>query len=273
MTVAKLKRSEYLHGKILWPKSSEKFIRKNFETMSNRELADHFGMHIQTMRTKLYEMGLYRMRLQYWTEEQIRYLKKNYKKIGDKELSEIFTDKWPKEKGWTLKHIEKKRKYLNLKRSKIELKAIHQRNVDQGRFLLCPVKRWLVTGVAQEGEIRMWRENSGRLVPRIKINGKFIHWARWAYINAFGEVPPKMNVVFADGNPENQTIENLELIADGELSRRNSMKSSQGLSDNYIAGVLTHGNPEARKELKKYPEILELKRQQLKLNRLITNEN
>lgn len=255
--------------KIEWTNEMIAFIKSNYEKLSNRQLAKALNLSLHAVRKQCYTMGLLRMNLEYWTEEQVKFLKANYQQIGDKELAEIFNSKWQKNKDWTLKHIEKKRKYLHLKRTKEELKAIHQRNVDAGRFLLCPVKRWLVSGVAKEGEIRMWRENLGRYVPHIKINGKFIPWNRWAWEQNFGPVPQGMNVVFKDDDPWHIDPHNLEIISDAELSRRNSKKSSVGLSDNYIAGILSHGRPDMREELLKHREILEIKRLQLQLNRTI----
>ena len=251
--------------------SQIEYVRTNFDSMSNPEIARALGLGLQFLRDRLYELGFYRMRLEYWTDEQIVFLKDNFQQIGDLELAEIFQDKWPKKKTWTKKHIEKKRNYLSLHRTEQELKAIHQRNVDQGRFLICVQKRWLKTGVAAEGEIRMWRQNNGRYVPAIKINGAFTHWNRWAWEQNYGPVPEGMNVVFKDDNPENYVLENLELIDNAELSRRNSQKSSTGLSDNYIAGIMTHGQPEVRKALKEFPELLDIKRQQLILQRTIND--
>lgn len=255
--------------KKVWSKTEIKFLKQNWSAMNNKEIAKALGIGLTLVRMKCYELGLKRMELEYWTEEQVKFLRDNYKKIGDKELAIIFNSKWKKQKKWTHKHIEKKRRYLKLNRTKKQIKAIHQRNVDRGAFLLCPVKRWLTTGVAKEGEIRMWREQSGRYTPRIKINGKFVHWNRWKWEKHYGPIPKGMNVVFKDNNPQNRTLRNLILITDAEVSRRNSKISSQGLSDNYIAGILSHNNKELRAEIKNNKPLIELKRKQLLLNRTI----
>jgi hypothetical protein len=78
-----------------------------------------------------------------------------------------------------------------------------------------------------------------------------------------------MNVIFKDGNPFNLSLNNLSQVSDRDLARINAHKSSKGLSDNYVAGLLTHNDPELRKIIKRYPYILELKRKQLILNRAI----
>lgn len=59
------------------------------------------------------------------------------------------------------------------------------------------------------------------------------------------------------------------MVTDKDLARINAQKSSKILSDNYVAGLLTHNDPQLRKIIKQYPHILELKRKQLTLNRTI----
>ena len=100
------------------------FIVGNYERMTNSQIAKVLGLKLQYLRNKLYEMDMYRMRLEYWSDEQTTFLKANYKTKGDSELAKIFNDKWPKNKTWTIKHIEKKRRYLKLKRTKSEVNSI-----------------------------------------------------------------------------------------------------------------------------------------------------
>ena len=135
---------------------------------------------------------------------------------------------------------------------------------------MCPVKAWNKRGRAPEGEVRYWSYHStGYKYPVIKHREKFIHWARWAWKNQYGRIPKSMNVIFRDGNPYNRTINNLALVSNEDLARINSRKTSVVLSDNYIAGILTHKNPALRELLKNNKLFLEIKRKQLTLNRTI----
>lgn len=109
-------------------------IEENWKTMPAEKLARALGIHKTVLRMKLYEMGYKKMEMEYWTEEQTQFLMDNYKAIGDVELAEIFNKKWPKKKDWTNKHIDKKRNYLGLARTKEEIKAIWQRHVAAGKF-------------------------------------------------------------------------------------------------------------------------------------------
>src|SRR5688572_22780245 len=125
-----------------WTKAEINFIKKNFFRLTNPQLANALGLTLTLVRTKCYEMGLKRMELEYWTPAQIRFLKKNYGKYGDKELAEIFNKKWKKKKSWTLKHIEKKRLYLKLKRTPQQLRKIKDRAIKKGVYLEGLKKTW-----------------------------------------------------------------------------------------------------------------------------------
>jgi HNH endonuclease len=233
-------------------------------------LADFLEIKLYLVRRSCNQLGLKRLDLEYFTTTQIAYLKKHYQKKGDSELARIFLRKWPKQKIWTKKHIEKKRKYLSLYRTAKQIRIIHYRNVKAGCFKICPIKAWNKRGRAPEGEIRYWKYRAPtKSYPVIKQKGRFISWALWAWSNQYGNISKKMNVIFKDGDPYNRTIKNLALVSNTDLAKMNSEKSSRGLSDNYIAGILSHNNPSLRKCLKSNIYFLEIKRKQLTLNRTI----
>ena len=128
---------------------------------------------------------------------------------------------------------------------------------------------WDKRGRAPEGEIRYWNYlHSNKQYPVIKKNGRFVHWARWAWEQKFGKIPKDMKVIFKYDSSK-LSVDNLALVSNKELARINSRKSSQGLSDNYVAGLLSLNNPELRKAIKNNPLLLEIKRKQLTLNRKI----
>lgn len=258
-------------NKYNWSRKQINFIKKNYSVMTNTEMADALGLKLYALRNKCISMGLKRMELEYWKKVQINFLLRKYKTIGDKEIAEIFERKWPKQKGWTKKHIEKKRKYLGLKRTKEELVAIKTRNKKRGCFALCAVHAWKSRGVSPEGTVRYWKkfDQPDKTFPVIRVKGGYVHWGVWAWQQAYRKIPKGKNVVFKDGNNRNLDINNLILVSNSELARRNLSKSSQGLLDNYVIGILTHKNPYLRKILKQDPALVELKRQQLKLNRAI----
>jgi hypothetical protein len=84
-------------------------IKKNYKDFpNNHQLAAFLGIKLSTLRRLCYKMGLKRMEMEYFNKAQEKYLIKHYHTKGDIELAEIFQKKWPKMKGWTKKHIEKK---------------------------------------------------------------------------------------------------------------------------------------------------------------------
>lgn len=258
--------------KINWTEEMLSFIRANFGQMDAKPMAAALKVSLHSLRVQYYSMGLKRIEMEYWTEKQVKFLRENYKLKGDLELSKIFQLKWPKNKEWTIKHIEKKRNYLSLHRTKGQLAAIKERHKASGVYINGSVKTWNTRGKSPEGDIRYWRTLTGRMVPYIKVKGSYIHYGRHRWETLHGTIPGGMNVVFADRDSHNLRDDNLILISNAELSKKNSLISSIGLSDNYVAAMMTIKNPSLREEIKKHPEIINLKRIQLKLERAINGK-
>lgn len=218
-------------GKIILSPEDKKFLQENYLKMTNKELANALGLNLTKTRGFLYEMDLKRMELEYWTEEQIKYLLDNYKEIGDVELAEIFNSKWKKNKGWSKKHIEKKRKYLKLNRTQDERHQIYLRNKILGRWKMCPVKAWETRGGSAEiGHVFWWRNNSsGRKYPVIKTENGYFTYYRHIWIEKFGKLPSDKYVVPKIDAPENilLTIEDLEVIDRFEHQKRNAERRMQ----------------------------------------------
>lgn len=234
-------------NKISFSDEQRQFLRDNYQFSTNRQLAAALGMQLTRVRMELYSMGLKRMEMEYWTVEQITFLQDNYRAIGDTELADMFTDRWPKNKGWDKKHIEKKRRYLKLKRTAAERTAIHQRNVASGCFKDCAKKRWETTGSNPIGTVVIWRVRN-RMAPFIKIDGKYEHLNVHVWKQHHGLIPKGYNIIRVDGNPLNNALENLRMVTNAELAAINS------------------------KNRKKYPEdIRELERLVRKINKQIRN--
>jgi hypothetical protein len=254
----------------VWTVGMITFLQKNFYKYTNGQLAEKLGLTLTVVRTKCYEMGLKRMEMEYWTDEQTKFLLDNYGKYGDKELAEIFNTKWKKNKNWTLKHIEKKRKYLQLKRTPEQLRVIKDRAIEKGVYLDGLKRTWLQRGVSADGSIRYWKyANSERRYPVIKVDGKWTQWARYTWQKHNGSIPAGYNIVFKNNNAQDLWVDNLEMVTDAEVARRNTVMASKSLSDNYIIGILSHRDLELRDLIRNRPSIIELKRQQLLLNRTI----
>ena len=211
-------------GKHIWEEDDIKFLHDNYKNITNRQLADGLGIRLTTCRTKLYELGLKRMELELWKPEQVQFLRDNYKTMGDVEMAEIFESEYKKEKGWSNKHIEKKRRYLKLKRTQAQIKKIKKRNVRMGRFAECAKKRWETMGVTPAGDIRIWNYTYGGVFAVIKLENGFVHYNRWLYENTYGKLDSESLVVTKSGKTIAEGHEDLEIIDRAEHSRRNSLK-------------------------------------------------
>lgn len=209
------------HNKIILTDQQEQFIKDNFYSMTNKQLADALGMKITALRSKMYAMGLKRIEMEYWTDEQVIFLKNNYHYMGDKEIAEIFERDGSKRKGWSLKHIEKKRRYLKLNRTDEMLKAIRTREVLKGTYVIGNQRMWNTRGKKPEGTIVEW--GNIKKFTYIKKDGKYHKLYRVLWEKHYGAIPKGMNVVRKDEHLE-WTIENMELITDAELAIRNKMK-------------------------------------------------
>lgn len=111
-----------------WTDEMIQFLKDNFFTMTNPQLAQSLNLRLTVTRNKCKELGLRRIEMEYWTVEQVQFLKDNYTNKGDVEIAEIFEQRWPKNKKWIKQHICKKRKYLKLKRTKEQVFAIASKN-------------------------------------------------------------------------------------------------------------------------------------------------
>lgn len=211
------------NNKIIWEPWQLDFLKVNFNSMTAEELSQGTGIKRTKVREMYYSLGMKKIELEYWTEEQINFLKASYQFMGDSEISDYFNIKYKKQKGWSKKHAEKKRRYLNLKRTREQIKRIHERNVKAGRFKMCPVNAWKTRGVSKVGEIRQWTNNeTGKPFLAVKTKTGFTPYARHLYKKKVGRIPSGMIVTTLDGNPLNVIIENLTLITRAEHAIKNA---------------------------------------------------
>lgn len=116
-----------------------------------------------------------------------------------------------------------------------------------------------------DGEIR-WRQNPGYYFIRIAENNwVFLH--RFLYEQQHGKIPDGYNVIFKDGDRRNCVLENLDCVTHKELLELNFGRDV--LTDDYVISKLTHRNPQLKKVVTEMPELIELKRNQIKLKRAI----
>lgn len=175
--------------KTIWTIEMDNFLIENYSKFTNHQLATKLGLTLTVIRNRLAEFGIKRMEMEYWSREQIEFLKTNYRSMGDVEIAGHFQKVFNKKKLWTKQQIRKKRCYLNLHRTPSEIQFIKHKNSSPG----------------------------------------------------------------------------------GNQYTINKNSATLSLPDKYIASLIAWRNKEFQKEILKYPEIIELKRSQLKLIKEIKN--
>lgn len=73
-----------------WGREDEDLLKEKFKTLSNKELADFFGVSTIAIQRKLSRMGLIRQTQKKWTGNEEDYLKANYLKMRDRDLARYF---------------------------------------------------------------------------------------------------------------------------------------------------------------------------------------
>jgi HNH endonuclease len=219
-----------VHNKIQWSEAEINFLKENYNNCTNAQLFEKLNkpnIRPTSLRHKLYELGLFKMEMEYWNEAMVKFLTANYKKLGDTEIAEIFNKKFPKNKGWTKKHIEKKRRYLNLKRSSLQLKKIKERNRLAGAWVIANQKMWETRGTNPIGTIVKWGD---RILIKTKSGYEFLN--RFVYQKQYGKIPEGGNIYHKDGNKENCDINNLYLVMNkeqGYISRKKAAEKEMYL--------------------------------------------
>ena len=192
------------------------------------------------------------MQLEYWTDEQVDALYNLYESTGDKEIASMFNVLFPKVKAWTLKHIEKKRLYLKLKRSKAQLQAIRERNRLKGCWQ--HNKSWTARKSGKIGTIEIW-DNGSVQYPYYITASRAVPLHRYIWAAFHGSIE-KGHIVKRINPDYPITFCNLTSFATKSEAAKHT---ATALSDNYVLGRMCHNSPELKKIIKQQlPELITL---------------
>lgn len=249
-------------NKIAFTDEMREFVVDHYNKMTNQQLADALGVKVTWLRIHIYAMGLKRQNFEYFTAEQVDFLKVNYVFYGNTELAEIFNIMFPRKiKPWTIDSFEKKLGYLKLKRTKQQLDDIRNRYVKLGRFADGSKKAWSVRGVMQVGQIKVWRQND-KQAAYIKTEFGFMQLSRYLWELHYGKIPKNKFVVLNPGAPVICSIDDLELIDQVEHCLRNST------SNRSIVRRCFREKDEQKVNqfIEQLPQLIDVKRKQILLN-------
>lgn len=108
---------------------------------------------------------------------------------------------------------------------------------------------------------------------------EWIHYQRYVWLQAYGSIPEGKVIHFVNGDREDFRLENLKAVSRHEILVANRKEMDYAArrdnlinNDKYIASRMTYKDKALREELLKHPELIELKRQQIILQRSINGE-
>lgn len=267
-------------------RKDREFIRDHFMQMTNKQIGKAIGRTESSISFQLVKMKLRRDKHKKWTKEDITLLQKKYAEgMTLRQLMNVFNVSHESLKGVTQRfniksgrngQIKKGNRPWNF-RTKGVVKSTPGMASTQFKTGGLP------GNTLHDGAITIRHDHpktrKGRPYKWIRISkGKWIHYHRYLWEQQNGPVPAKHIVAFRDGNTMNTDISNLKLMTMADNAIRNYNKetsslASKNLTDKYIAGRLSGGDKKLRKAIiNGAPQLIELKRTQLKLKRQIKNE-
>ncbi len=228
--------------KIFWTENKINFIRCNLN-LSDSEIGEYFNVSAQTIKTVRKRHGIARFIRKPFTPDEDKLLKKLYSDT----LTAVIAEKLNRSE----RSVFNRAQYLGLRKSKEFIKSIgFQQGSEVGkryRFSKghTPANKGKKMPPKVKEKIKHTFFKKGHKPHNTKANGcisvhmdrrtgiqyKYIrisenNWKelhRYIYEKEHGPIPQGFNVVFKDGNALNCNIENLELMSNAELMRRNTI--------------------------------------------------
>lgn len=151
----------------------------------------------------------------------------------------------------------------------------HQFMAPKGYHIPGSEKNWFPKGhlpanTLHDGAIVIRTYSSGKEQKWIRISkAKWQELQRYKWEKKYGKIPKGMILRSKNGDSLDCRLSNWELINRAKNCELNS--GTVNLRDGFLAGIMAHKNPELKEEMLKHPEILELKRTEIKLRRAIKN--
>jgi len=276
-----------------WSEEDIKFLKDNYIKLTGRQLAAHFNKSYKAVLSKAKVLKLRlpegvrneraREAARRWTPEMEEKVRELFKTKTRTEIAAIM--------NLTEQQVHNRCHHLGLKLSEEERARRNRKFLSKGwgwnkglKGLKNNSSTKFKKGQPSHNHktkgtiIKLTDKRTGRAYLKIKIEepNKWIELHRYLWIRRHGEIPKGMMIVFKNGNSLDCRLGNLKMISMGDNVRRNANRElikqhSKNLSDNYVAGMLWRGitRKERRELIKQYPELVDLKRNQLLLRRQI----
>lgn len=236
-------------------KKQTDFIRANTH-LSNKEIAEK--LHLPEKKVKIYANNnkLRANKCEFYSEEDERFVRENYAHMTYAEMAIKL--------GRSKKSIHAKIKYLGLKRTTEQKKALIAKVNAHSVFK----KGHIPKNTKHDGAISKRTDNQGVTYKYIRVSvSKWVPLHIYNYEKKYGPVPKGKILRSIDGNQLNCDPDNWQPVTRIEHLEMNSGRKN--LDDKYIIDKLSMRSPELKEKIAQFPEMIEAKRQQLKLMRII----
>jgi len=277
-----------------WTAEEDAYLSAHFKQKKTAELARDLNRTRNAVQSRLHKLDLVRGDRRPWTHREDNYLRRNYLTMKNRELGQAL--------GRSLSAVDNRLTNIGLVRPtevRERFKAMTQFRKGQTPFNKgikgihhSPATEFKPghrsANTKYDGCIRI------RHHKRSKHPMKFIRLDKMVWVplhrhlweKKHGPIPPGSLIIFKDGNSMNCKLSNFQLISKAENAMRNrdqekaraKMRENwQQLrhlkSDNYVAHLLAGRDERLKKIVAERPDLLELKRLQIKLRRNINESH
>lgn len=147
-----------------------------------------------------------------WSKEEKEILISMYREHGNKYIADILNARSSRTRDFNDKVINKKLRFMKLKRTKEELQAIHQKHVKDGVYKGLLIGKVTKRRLADES-IRIKKMGHAGPTKMIKIGGKWKMLSRHVYEKEHGPIPVDHIIIHKNGNKFDCDIENLACVS------------------------------------------------------------
>jgi hypothetical protein len=269
-----------------YSEKDRKFIRDNYQSMSNKAIGDAIGRTDASVTYQLVKMRLHRSNRKVWTRQELDKLRRLAPTNSDRALATHFDVSVTSIKCAIANHKIKTRRTGYFRKGhrpwNFMTKGLLKSTPGMKRTQF--KKGQLPRNTKHDGAITVRldhpKDRRGRPYKWIRVAiGKWVLYHRWVWEKKHGPVPRGSMVIFKDGDSLNTKLANLQLITMADNARRNynpskAQQATKGLSDNYIAGrFFAGGDKKLRKAfIHGAPELIAAQRTLLLTKRQIRNE-
>lgn len=227
----------------LWTEDRLSFLIAHYSDMGNQDLARAMGLTVRQVECKGSKLKLRKSHeckasvsgITIWTEDMLAYLQNNFYKYANTELA--------KHLKLTLTVVRNKCKELGLKKMEMEYWT-----AEQTAYLIAHYENTGDVELAEYFQVT-WPKKKRWTAKHIEKKRLYLKLKR----------TPEQGLAIKQANA----------APGGRSFTIGQNTASKNLPDGYVANCIAWRNPELKVELLKYPQLLEVKRQQLLLSKAI----